>query len=200
MNQRTLLNSAVVFIMVYLLLLGVSLNFGSDYVKILLPLYRWELSYLAQEYQIQILTLGNNRGEGEVILSLLTQYQIIGKQVIPPGISITASTLSGHAYQHLLLMLSLTIAWPASSLAQKIVRLCFVIPFLLSVELLDVPLILLGSVQDLLIANFAAANDSFMVGWMNFLNGGGRPALSLFAAMMAVICSKLFSPDQNFAS
>jgi len=197
MNQRTLLNSAGLFIMVYLVLLTLSLYFGSEYARLLLPLYRWELGHLAQDYQIQSLTLADNRGEGVVSLSLLTKYFVLGKQVIPPGISISCSTLIGHALQHPLLTLSLAIAWPASTPAQRIVQLCWALPFLLLVELLDIPLILLGSVQDLLTANFATVNDSFMIGWMNFLNGGGRPALALFAAMMAVVCSRLFRPGRG---
>lgn len=197
MNQRTLLNSAGLFLMVYLVLLTLSLYFGSEYARLLLPLYRWELGHLAQNYQIESLMLGDNRGEGVVSLSLLTQYFVLGKQVITPGISISCSTLIGHALQHPLLTLSLAIAWPASTLAQRIMRLCWALPFLVLVELLDIPLILLGSVQDLLTANFAAVNDSFIIGWMNFLNGGGRPALSLFAAMMAVVCSRFFSPERG---
>lgn len=197
MNQRTLLKSAGLFLMVYLVLLTLSLYFGSVYAGFLLPLYRWELGHLAQDYHIQSLMLGDSGGEGVVTLSLLTKYSVIGGHVVPPGISISCSTLVGHALQHPLLILSLAVAWPASTLAQRIVQLCCAFPFLLMVELLDIPLILLGSVQDLLMANFASADGSFMIGWMNFLNGGGRPALSLFAAMMAVVCSRFFCLERS---
>lgn len=183
--------------MVYLVLLTLSLYFGSVYAGFLLPLYRWEFGHLAQDYHIQSLMLGDSGGEGVVTLSLLTKYSVIGGHVVPPGISISCSTLVGHALQHPLLILSLAVAWPASTLAQRIVQLCCAFPFLLMVELLDIPLILLGSVQDLLMANFASADGSFMIGWMNFLNGGGRPALSLFAAMMAVVCSRFFCLERS---
>jgi hypothetical protein len=192
MNQRTLLKSAGLFFAIYLVLLTLSLYFGSEYARFMLPLYRWELSHLTQDYDIRSLIIGDKHGEGMVILALITKYSIIGKQVIPPGISISSSTLIGHAIQHPLLLLSLAIAWPVPTLTRRIVQLCCALPFLLLVELLDIALILLGSAQDLLMANFPSENSSLMVGWMNFLNGGGRPALSLFAAMMAVICSRLF--------
>lgn len=196
-NQRTLLESAGLFAAVYLTLLVLSLCFGSEYVGLLLPLYGWELGHLAQDYHIQSLILGDKGGESVVILSLLTKFSVIGGHFVPPGISISCSTLVGHALQHPLLILSLAFAWPASSMAQRIVQLCCALPFLLLVELLDIPLILMGSVQDLMMANFSPENDSFQVGWMNFLNGGGRPALSLFAAMMAVICSRLFNMERQ---
>jgi hypothetical protein len=197
MNQRTLLKSAGAFFAIYLLLLTLSLYVGSEYARFMLPLYRWELGYLAQDYDIQSLMLGESHGEGVVILTLITKYSVLGKQVIPPGISISCSTLIGHAIQHPLLILSLALAWPSSTPVQRIVQLCCALPFLLLVELLDIPLILLGSAQDLLMANFPSENFSFMVGWMNFLNGGGRPALSLFAVMMAVVCSSYFCPERS---
>jgi hypothetical protein len=128
-----------------------------------------------------------------VAISLLTKYFVIGSQVVPPGIGISCSTLLGHALQPPLLMLSFALAWPASTVAQRITQVCCTLPLLLLVELLDIPLILLGCAQDILIANFASANDTFIVGWMNFLNGGGRPVLSLFAAMLAVVCSRFFN-------
>ena len=119
MNQRTLLESAVLFIVVYLALLALALQFGSAYAGFLLPLYRWELGHLTQDYQVQSLMIGNSRGEGVVIATLLTRYFVIGAHVIPPGISISCSTLVGHALQHPLLILSMAVAWPASMLVAK---------------------------------------------------------------------------------
>jgi hypothetical protein len=197
MNQQTLIKSAGLFFAIYLALLALSLYFGSDYARSLLPLYRWELGHLAQDFNIESLVLGDSHGEGVLILSLITKYSVVGKQVIPPGISISCSTLIGHALQHPLLLLSLAAAWPASTLEQRVSQLCYALPFLLLVELLDIPLILLGSVQDLLMATFPSEDYSFMVGWMNFLNGGGRPALSIFAAMMAVVFSRFFFPERS---
>jgi hypothetical protein len=64
-----------------------------------------------------------------------------------------------------------------------VARLVCSIPLLLLVELLDVPLVLVGSVQDLLLASLAPDRLSHdpWVAWMDFLNGGGRLALALMA-------------------
>lgn len=196
MNQPTLLKSAALFISAYLALLALSLYFGSEYVGFLLPLYRWEIGHLTQDYYIQSLVLGDSRGEDVVALSLVTRYFVVGSHVIQPGISISCSTLLGHALQHPLLMLSLAIAWPASSLSQRILRLACALPFLLLVELFDIPLVLLGSTQDLIIANAAPGTGSLMVDWMNFMNGGGRLALSLAGGIAAIGCSHLL-PGQR---
>jgi hypothetical protein len=192
MNQRTLLKSVGLLVLVYVMLLAMSLQFGGTYVEFLLPLYRWELSHLAQDFELQSLMLGDNKGESVVALSMFTKYSVINNQVIPSGISISCSTLIGHALQHPLLIFSLVFAWPATSLGQIFTRLCCALPFLILMETLDIPLLLLGSAQDLILANFTSGSDSFIVGWMNLLNGGGRPALSIFAAMMALVCSKFF--------
>lgn len=56
---------------------------------------------------------------------------------------------------------------------------------LLLMEMLDVPLVLLGSNEDLLLANIAPGTASLLVAWMNFMNGGGRRALSIAAALAA---------------
>jgi len=196
MNRRRLLESAGRFLAAYLALLVLSLFFGNEYAGLMLPLYRWVIDHLTQDYTIQSLVVGEVHGEGALILNLLTRYIVIGSHVVPPGIAITCSTLVGHALQHPLLVVSLAVAWPASSPAQRLARLCCTLPFLLLVESTDIPLVLLGSAQDLLAANLSPADSSVLAGWMNFLNGGGRPALSLFAALLAVACGSFICPGQ----
>lgn len=190
MTQATLLKSAGLFVLAYLALLIASLYLGNAYIQILLPLYRWELNHLAQDYQLQSLVIGENHGEQVIALILLTNYFVVGKQVIPSGISISCSTLAGHAIQHLLLIFSLAIAWPTPTMKQKLIQICCALPFLLLVELLDIPFMLLGSAQDLMAANFASTESSLAIEWMNFMNGGGRQAISIFATMLAVIGSR----------
>ena len=196
MNQSALPRSAALFVIAYLALLALSLPFGAGYAGSLLPVYGWEIAHLTQDYQIQGLVLGESRGEDVVAISLLTRYFVAGSQVVHPGISISCSTLQGHALQHPLLMLSLAVAWPASGLSQRILRLFCALPFLLLVEMLDIPLVLLGSVQDLIMANIAPGTGSFVVDWMNFMNGGGRLAFSLAGGMAAIGCSHLL-PGQD---
>ena len=190
MHRHLPLKPAALFLLAYLLLLALSLRFGSDYVGFLLPLYRWEITHLTQDFTIQSLLLGENRGEQVVALSLLTRYFVAGNQVIPPDVSVSCSTLLGHALQHPLLMLSLVIAWPASTLKQRLGYVACALPFLLLVELLDTPLVLLGSAQDVIIANVAPGTGSLTVDWMNFMNGGGRLALSLAGGVAAISCAQ----------
>jgi hypothetical protein len=90
-------------------------------------------------------------------------------------------------------MLSLLVAWPVTSITRRIALLCMSVPLLLLVEMLDVPMVLLGSIEDLILANVAPDTTSFLVGWMNLMNGGGRLALSIAAALAAFGVGRILS-------
>lgn len=186
MNKPALLKFAALFLAAYLALLGLSLEFGQHYVEFLLPLYRQEIGWLTPDYRIVSLALADNRGEAVIALSMdVVRYIVVGGHALPPGGNLSCSTLAGHAVQHPLLMLSLLLAWPARNSGQRIALLAMAAPLLLAVEMLDVPLVLLGSNEDLLLANIAPGTASMLVVWMNFMNGGGRLALSIAAALAA---------------
>ncbi|MDA8259294.1 MAG: hypothetical protein M0Z99_27260 [Betaproteobacteria bacterium] len=187
MNKPAQFKFAALFLAAYLALLGLSLQFGRYYVELLLPLYRWEIGGLSPGYHINSLALADNRGEAVVALTLgLVRDIVVAGHLLPSGGSISSSTLAGHALQHPLLMLSLLAAWPAAGISRRIALLAIAVPFLLLVEMLDVPLVLLGSIEDLILANVAPGTTAFLVVWMDFLNGGGRLALSIAAALAAV--------------
>jgi hypothetical protein len=187
MNPPARLKFALWFLLTYAVLLALSLQFGQRYVELLLPLYRWEIGWIFPDFNIVSLALADNRGEGLVALQLnLVHYIVIAQKLLPPGLSVSSSTLTGHALQHPLLMLSLLAAWPAQHFSQRMVRLLISLPILLLLEMLDVPLVLLGSIEDVILANIANSTSSLLVVWMNFMNGGGRPALSIVAALAAI--------------
>lgn len=187
MNLPARLNFALLFLLAYAVLLALSLQFGQHYVELLLPLYRWEIGRIFPDFNIVSLTLADHRGEGSVALQLnLIHYTVIAEKLLPPGLSVSSSTLTGHALQHPLLMFSLLLAWPAQHFSQRIARLFICVPILLLLEMLDVPLVLLGSIEDVILANLPNSTSSLLVIWMNFMNGGGRLALSIVAALATI--------------
>ena len=193
MNRHILFKSAAVFLIAYLALLGLSLQFGHQFVELLLPVYRWEIGQLMPDYQILSLALQENRGESVIALNLkLVHYIVVEGHMIFSGGHISSSTLAGHTLQNAVLMLSLILAWPGSFL-RCIVMLMVAAPFLLLVEMLDTPLMLAGSINDLILANVAPDAGSFIVYWIHFLDGGGRLALSIAGALLAVGIGKFLS-------
>lgn len=186
MHRITLIKSAALFLIAYLALLGLSLQFSHQFIELLLPVYRWEIAQLMPDYRILNLTLQDNRGEAVIALSLkLVHYIVVEGRMIFPGGNITSSTLAGHSLQDAVLMLSLVAAWPANT-QRRVVMFLAVVPILLLVELLDTPLMLMGSINDLILANIAPDTATFSVYWMHFLDGGGRLALSIAGSLLAV--------------
>ncbi|MBU1425972.1 MAG: hypothetical protein KKH12_08755 [Gammaproteobacteria bacterium] len=187
MDRKALLKFAALFLLAYTVLLALSLQFGRQYVELLLPLYRWEIGWCAPDYSVQSLAVQESRGEAVVALNVkLMRYTFVAGHLLHPGGDISSSTLAGHALQHALLIFSLLAAWPASGFSRRIALFCLAVPLLLLVEMLDVPLVLLGSNEDIILANVAPTADSLLVSWMNFMNGGGRLALPIAAALVAI--------------
>ena len=193
MNRRILFKSAAVFLTAYLALLVLSLQFGHRLADLLLPIYRWEIGYLMPDYQILSMGLQDNRGESVIAMNLkLVHTLVVEGRMIFPGGHISCSTLAGHTLQNAVLMLSLLAAWPAN-IYRRFVMLMIAAPILLLVEMLDTPLMLAGSINDLILANVAPYASSLSVYWMHFLDGGGRLALSIFGALLAVGIGKTIS-------
>lgn len=187
MNRRSLLKFTAIFLVAYLGLLALSMQYGQRYTELMLPLYRWEIGWFTPDYRILSLGLQDNRGEAVVALNLhLMRYLVVEGHPISPGGTISSSTLAGHTLQHALLMFSLLAAWPVRGLSQRGLLLVSAVPFLLLIEMLDTPLMLLGSMDDLILANVAPDSSSFLIYWMHFLDGGGRLALSIAAALAAI--------------
>lgn len=171
------------------LLTGAAVVWGDHYLEVLLPLYRVVVTAAGPEYLLGSLALTMTAGGEPVIAADLTTRNafLLGGGVVPAGMTINASTLAGHALQHPTLLLAVALAWPLSGAVQRAAQIAMSIVLLAVIESLDVPLVLLGSVHDLLHANIAASGvtPSWRVTWMNMMNGGGRLALSVAAAVLA---------------
>lgn len=163
---------------------------GPFYGKLLLPLFRWELAAFFPAYREMHLGLGGQGAEIYFTLrSVLAAPCLVGLTLLPSGTVLTGSTLLGHALQHPVILLSMAAAaWMSHRESGGRLLVCSLL-FLLAVELLDVPLVLIGSMESLLFERFAPAemSRSLIVYWMHFLNEGGRLALSLTGGMLAIL-------------
>ena len=177
---------------VYLALVIVAMRIGPTIVGGWLPLYHWEIDVLSPAYRVDSLVLHTEHGETVVALTLrFIHTQVVGGHLIPVGGTIWSSTLAGHTLQPLIILLSSVLAWPIRRFRDRIPLLLCALPIILLVELLDVPLVLMGSIQDLILANLAPGTHSLLVVWMNVMNGGGRLALGLVGALLAVACYRM---------
>ncbi|MBI3560655.1 MAG: hypothetical protein HY080_02915 [Gammaproteobacteria bacterium] len=151
----------------------------------MLPYYRWSLRLITTDFQLTNLSLLSREGQSQFVANFqVRRPRVIQGTLIPAGRQFNSSTLVGHALQHPILIFSPLLAWWMLTRRSLLRLLLGGVCALLCVELLDLPFVLIGSIEDLILVNVNTAlpADSALVGWMNFLNGGGRMGLCLFAA------------------
>lgn len=169
---------------VWIVLSLVILLAGDSIANALIPVYRWTLS-LNSDYHIQSLTLQEMRGEKTLQLTVNTSgKQVIVDQLIAAGYPMTASTLAAHIYQPVIVSLIILLVWPLDFLRRVmcIATMVLLLPLFLQ---LDVPMVLLGSMDDLLWYQLKpdAVNPAWRIFWMNVMNGGGRLLLGIVAGL-----------------
>jgi hypothetical protein len=155
----------------------------------LLPLHRQAIELLIPDsWQLVSLRISEEKQESFITVRVeTTRPGIVSGQIVPAGLGLNGSTLLGHALQPPLLMFTLLLAWLFLAPGPKTGPILLSIPFLLMVETVDVPLVLTGSIYDILHANFAANSPTpIQTRCMHLLNGGGRQALPIAATIAAI--------------
>lgn len=178
-----------VAILVVISLSGIAWTWGDAYGRIFLPVYRWSFETLTPFFKVDSVRLERLRGEPVIkIYAQTTGKRLLSGRVLPDGISVSSSTLLGHALQHFILLFAVVFLWPVRIWWERWALLVFAIPGLIIIEALDVPLVLAGSLEDLVLFNEdpTLMPTSFLINGMNFMNGGGRLALSLTVAVLTV--------------
>ena len=194
MQRQHLLKIGLRAALAFALTLVAALILGRHYVQVWLPLYQQVISWLMPEYRVVEIALQFQPSGQVVKLSVeLIHPTLVGLKLLPEGLSVSSTTLQGHALQHPILIATVLLAWQLGEKASWTHRLALLglgLVGLIIVEALDVPFVLAGSITDLLLADFAPQlqDSSWLVRWMHVLNGGGRLALSAAAALIAVAC------------
>lgn len=189
--------SALILVLAYAVLVMLLLWQAPRYGELWVPLYQWEISVISTDLDINNVSVVSPQGERVVMLDAEVRAgSVFGHYFFQSAVPLVSSTLLGHVLLHPIVMLLIVLAWPAAGLQRKGLYLLAAIPFLIMVELLDVPLVLLGNLQDLVLSNAApdALRFAPLVNWMNLLNGGGRIGLSVVAALLAVATVQTLAP------
>lgn len=187
------------------ILLWLSIRFGDYYAQFLLPLYRAVLAFALPDYSVLSLHITMSHGEALIAASVIAiNSQVIGIRQVPAGFTVDASTLLAHALKHVLIVATAIVVWPNLNGYGRAVRALICAPLLLMIEALDIPLVLAGAVNDVVIANVAPnqTDHSWLVAWIHVMDGGARMALPLLSTFIAAaIHSALlnFWPPRNRA-
>lgn len=163
--------------------------YGRQYASIWLPLYREVLDWVLSDFKVLSLDIGFTNELVFKTQVIAERIMVVEGKVLPSGFTVNASTPMYIAVVHPVILTVVALLWPGLNWSGRIVRLLVSLPCLLLLEVLDVPLVLASSISDLLSysINPAADQASRLVDWVHVMDGGGRFALSLAAAMMAAM-------------
>ena len=187
MWQNGRLKAALLFALkislVLALLIAIAQYWGNYYVEALLPIYRGAINWVLPNYQVLSLSLSQQQAELIVAAHLITiNEQIISGHTIPAGVTLDASTLADHALKHLIIVFTAILIWPALTPVERGIRLLISVPFIVLLEMVDIPFAIAGAVQDLVFFNLStdyATHKPLLVRWLLLLDGGGRLMLSM---------------------
>ena len=188
-HAKHLYTRIVIVIAVFIALNTAAWLWGDHYVRFLLPVYQWSFETLTHHYKVQSLRIEQENGERIIKVRAQTAgvRQLAGKSV-PGGVPVSSSTLAGHALQHVIVLFAAIVLWPVRRWWGRLVLTALAVSALLLVEALDVPLVLAGALEDLVLFNVdeTLLSSSCLVQGMHLMNSGGRLALSLIAAALCV--------------
>lgn len=158
---------------------------GGRLLPFSLPLYAEVIERIAPVYRPVSVSLRDAPAGAAFVAQLrLADTLYVGHQRLDPGFGLTVTTPRGHALQAPIAILSIIAAWPGIAWRGRLALIGAALPILVILQAIDIPFVLAGAAQDLLLATFspqALARDAG-VQWMHFLNGGGRLMLALAAA------------------
>lgn len=200
MIRHALLRSGLIFVVTAVCLTVAIYRFAAPLLDLLLPWYRAELQLLMPAFHIDQLDWRMDRGEAVVALTAtLDNYRVVLNRVIPPGVSISASTLAAHAWAPPVLMLALVASWPGIRLMHRPFILLLTLPFAGLAMLIQVPLMLWGAVEDLLYwqVDHSRVAESLGSRVQGFLDGGGRYAVAFVFALLAILLFRIIVPSQS---
>jgi hypothetical protein len=187
-----LLRALLRFVAAALLVGSVAAAFQGELVAAAMPPFRIWLGWIDSTYRTIDLSVANANGE-LVVRRLATPAHphAVGGEVVDgdPSQPIATQAAAGLVLQPLVLALALVVAWPWRSAAELAVRVTVAAPLALLIALLDVPLMLYGVAWNSELALLDPSAFSPLVYWADFMNAGGRFALTVAAVAVSVWAS-----------
>jgi hypothetical protein len=158
----------------------------------LFPLYRMVFELISGDFRILYLGL-SYEGADSVIrmdVTLSRTIAVAGHLVVanPQGIA-NVTTMVGNIFQPVMVGLIAILGWPSGSWRIVLLRLIILLLLALIETVLDIPLLLAGELRELFLDNLSTGNWSALTVWADFLQGGGRFAMGLVAAITSIAAS-----------
>jgi len=204
MTHKNTLNRSQFSITVFIMRLIPSIVFmsflfygiGASYVKLLIPLIQYEMKWIHPEYQfIQFSYDIQNNTEKLILQISINRYCVDGQGRTGNVRQVQFSVCGSMIYIHPIIMFSFIFAWPGMRLVKRIGACCIAIPFLLIVQMLDTPILLICLAENnLVIFEYSGLIRQF---WCYILSHGGRQFLSLIGCIFSILPFYLKMPTSS---
>ena len=159
-------------------------------VAALMPAFREWLGWIDDTYRTLDLSVTDVDGEFVVQrVATLARPHAIGERVVYPEADarLVSRAAAGLVLQPLVLAVGLLVAWPWRSAAELAIRFAVATPLTLMVVLLDVPMLLYGSLWYQEISMLDPGRFSPVAYWADIMNAGGRFVLTVVATALAIL-------------
>lgn len=194
---RTEARGVVVRLLIGLpLLLWLVWSHGTAIAQSSLPLFHlllgWAVSHLGELRLDVVFQAPQYQFAAAVTVEKLTQ---LNGQVLPVGTVLHASAPVYVALVPLLIVTGIALAWPGLTWRGRLLRLAISAPFVFMLEIIDVPMVLAIALCE----SVGAAGSTLppWVGWIMFMDGGGRYALAMAAALLVADVHTYFASRHN---
>ncbi len=186
--EKIKLRHAGLLVMIIIVFNGIAWIYGNQIGNRLIPFYSFVFSKIATHYQMQNLRLEQQSGEAVYKVYVVSREKPTTERNISSGVELSSSTLIAHSLQMMIIFFSVLLIWPIKTIYQRCCLLFFSLPFLAVILAIDVPLVLLGSLEDFIFYYFHSAllENSPLIIWMSIMNSGGRLALALFVPLALI--------------
>jgi hypothetical protein len=187
MNKRELVKSTIVLCCSLIVLLLIFTQVGSFYARALFPVFRWEIKLLAPEVDSLSMKLEDFQGQQMVSMVIKVSGAVADRPKTSKTITIHWPPVN--LYIHAIIIFSMLAAWPGITFRDRVKLLAIGVPFLILVEVLDVPLLTVSRCKlhaQSLVSQVSPAAAILHEYWLKFLNSGGREFLSILAGFLAV--------------
>jgi hypothetical protein len=162
---------------------------GTRLVATMLPTFRSMIEFLDGRF-VQVGADLARTGADTVVrvrAKLAIAVSVGGRTAFPdPRSRIEVSTPTGAVLQAAIIAIAILAAWPVRQCREPFVRAAIGLPWICLIVFLDIPLVLLGELNESLIEATAPGTFSVAVLWKDFLQAGGRFAMAIAAAVATI--------------
>lgn len=159
-----------------------------------LPMIGAVFKWVADDFRLLDLSIAQAGSDRVVKVTVMWQHiQVVGNHVIYPDArgTATASTLLAHTLQGPCAAIVAAFAWPLAAGRNRwwreiAARVLVLLPLLALLVVVDTPFVLAGELWGMVLDALDPNAFSVLVAWKTFLQGGGRYALGLAIASLAI--------------